>query len=541
MENKIQYGYKCSNEQCQYYAIYGGTIYPLYCEFHCEEPKFFKDYKSKKCIHTDCKKSSSFNFIDGQRPIFCLDHKQPSMINTNTKKCVECKIKTAKFNYKNQYPKPLYCKDCKNLKSNKQDIVDCYETLCSFENCWKQATFGYDRNNKKEWTCKLHMKDNMKDVKNVFRKCEFKDCEHQANYNYANEKRAIYCKKHKEEGMIDKYHLKCDFEGCNKRPCYNLESEPQPKFCKTHKSEEMIDVITKRCIEIGCNKFPMYNYNNYQKPVYCTSHYKVGMVDVRRILCELCQTQASFGLLGQVVSRCASHKQNGMLRRPNRRCNFDNCNEYAYYGNIGFMAIFCNIHKHESHINLIEQECQKCNLPNILNSDYLCVYCEVSTDKIIMKKQNAVKEWLDKHNYKYIIYDKPIDNGFCNRHRPDFLFESYNGVFSIILEVDENCHSSYNFDCERTRMISLSQAVGQPTIFIRYNPDKYLYKGQIIKNHIPSNRLKVLNHVLDRFLNVSFEEIQNIGFCSFITLFYDEFDESKLNDIQTLLKFDNEK
>jgi hypothetical protein len=462
------------------------------------------------------------------------------MINTSSKKCIDCGIKTAHYAYKKEYPKASFCKDCKNKKSDKYEIVDCYETLCSVKDCWIQATFGYDRLKKDEWTCKKHKKDDMMDVKNVFRKCEFKDCEHQANYNYENEKRAKFCKKHKEEGMIDKYHAKCEYKGCQLRPSYNVDNETKPRFCKTHKSEEMVEVITKKCIEKGCQKFPFFNFSNFSYPVYCSSHYKVEMVDVRRTLCELCQTQAKYGFLGKVVSRCATHKENGMLVRSNRRCNHMNCNEYAQYGNLGFMPIFCNQHKHESHINLIEQDCIKCHLPNILNQENVCVYCEVPTDKIIMKKQNAMKQWLDKNNYQYIINDKPIDNGFCNRHRPDFLFESVNGICSIVLEVDENAHANYNFECEKTRMINLSQAIGQPTIFIRFNPDTYLYNDQVIKNHIPSQRYNIVKQVLDKFLNITFEEIQKIGFCSFLTLFYDNFDMTQINNIQTLLKFDIE-
>ena len=62
----------------------------------------------------------------------------------------------------------------------------------------------------------------------------------------------------------------------------------------------------------------------------------------------------------------------------------------------------------------------------------------------------------------------------------------------------------------------------------------------MIKNHIPSQRYNIVKQVLDKFLNITFEEIQKIGFCSFLTLFYDNFDMTQINNIQTLLKFDIE-
>jgi hypothetical protein len=69
------------------------------------------------------------------------------------------------------------------------------------------------------------------------------------------------------------------------------------------------------------------------------------------------------------------------------------------------------------------------------------------------------------------ITDKTIDDG-CSKRRPDMLVDL--GTHIIIVEVDENKHSSYDCSCENKRIMELSQDVHHRSIvFIRFNPDKY--------------------------------------------------------------------
>ena len=45
---------------------------------------------------------------------------------------------------------------------------------------------------------------------------------------------------------------------------------------------------------------------------------------------------------------------------------------------------------------------------------------------------------------------------------------------NVIVEVDENQHSSYACECEQGRMIQIHQDFGgTPILFIRFNPDTY--------------------------------------------------------------------
>lgn len=59
--------------------------------------------------------------------------------------------------------------------------------------------------------------------------CEFMGCEKQANYNFADTKRAVRCKEHKELGMVDKYHDCCIEE--------TTRTRSRGKYCVKHKKD----------------------------------------------------------------------------------------------------------------------------------------------------------------------------------------------------------------------------------------------------------------------------------------------------------------
>jgi hypothetical protein len=98
--------------------------------------------------------------------------------------------------------------------------------------------------------------------------------------------------------------------------------------------------------------------------------------------------------------------------------------------------------------------------------------------------------------------------------------------------------SDYTPECEEIRMINISQSLGQPTIFIRFNPDAFKKNGKVVKNNISSEKFKVLKQVLDNCLKIVITEIQQSGFCSMIQLFYDDFDKNNIRTT-TILPFES--
>ena len=101
--------------------------------------------------------------------------------------------------------------------------------------------------------------------------------------------------------------------------------------------------------------------------------------------------------------------------------------------------------------------------------------------------------------------------------RPDFVFDLGDRI--IVLEVDENQHSSYLCECEQKRMIQIHQDYGGLDVcFIRYNPDRYKdNNNKLIKNN--NGRHKNLITTLNSL------KIHNPKYnLSVIYLYYDGYD-----------------
>jgi hypothetical protein len=68
------------------------------------------------------------------------------------------------------------------------------------------------------------------------------------------------------------------------------------------------------------------------------------------------------------------------------------------------------------------------------------------------------------------IHDRQVLDG-CSRLRPD-LYVHF-GSHVVVLEVDENRHQGPTYQCEEKRMCAILQDFKCPTVFLRFNPDKY--------------------------------------------------------------------
>ena len=68
--------------------------------------------------------------------------------------------------------------------------------LCCEPNCKTRAVFNY-KDNKKGIYCSKHKNDNMINVKDIYKRCKSDNCKIIAVYNYSTEQTPIYCVKHK--------------------------------------------------------------------------------------------------------------------------------------------------------------------------------------------------------------------------------------------------------------------------------------------------------------------------------------------------------
>lgn len=108
-----------------------------------------------------------------------------------------------------------------------------------------------------------------------------------------------------------------------------------------------------------------------------------------------------------------------------------------------------------------------------------CIRCFVHLypDNTVVKryktKESLVVECVKKSfPDQTLIFDKKIEGG-CSRYRPDIFLDCL--THSIVIEVDENQHNSYDCNCENKRMMVIFEDLGQrPLVFIRFNPDDYI-------------------------------------------------------------------
>jgi hypothetical protein len=159
--------------------------------------------------------------------------------------------------------------------------------------------------------------------------------------------------------------------------------------------------------------------------------------------------------------------------------------------------------------NIFKVYCKSCGGSKLCKTEYCetkaskkyngyCLPCciqvcpEIEAVRNYKTKENTVVDII-KENFPNLtwISDKKIKDG-CSNKRPDLLVDM--GTHIIILEIDENKHSTYDCSCENKRLMLLSQDVGhRPIVFIRFNPDGYIdQEGNTVKSCWKLNQLGVM-------------------------------------------------
>ena len=147
-----------------------------------------------------------------------------------------------------------------------------------------------------------------------------------------------------------------------------------------------------------------------------------------------------------------------------------------------------------------------------------------------VKKKEEDSANLLEHEFPHLDFtrDKTTDT-MCSKARPDFVYDF--GAFVLIVEVDENQHSSYTscghtleerMATERRRMFGIFQSFGGcPVIFLRYNPDSFRVGGKLSKIG-ERKRQDTLILWIKKMVKMG----HDFKGCNVKYLFYDDYDES---------------
>ena len=329
--------------------------------------------------------------------------------------------------------------------------------------------------------------------------CIYADCKTIPVFNFEGETKRIYCNKHKTENMIDVKNKFCIEPNCKIRPSYNIEGDKKALYCYIHKLVNMVNIVSNLCIEPNCKTQPIYNIEGNKKALYCSSHKKEGMVNVKTKQCiELnCKIKATYNIEGQVNALyCTEHKKENMVNILSKTCEQEGCKIHPSYNIDGLKnARFCSSHKKEGMINIKNKFCKTHLCSTSVQDKYegYCLYCFINMfpDKPVSrnyktKERATVEHILNKYPELTWTADKVVKDG-CSKRRPDLLLDL--GYQIIIIEVDENQHTDYDCSCENKRIMELSQDLGhRPIVFIRFNPDDYLNKGNTITSCWSNNK-----------------------------------------------------
>ncbi len=280
------------------------------------------------------------------------------------------------------------------------------------------------------------------------RYCQFDGCNKQSTYGL-EWKKATHCKEHASDNMMDVVNKRCLFSGCNKQSSYGLEWG-KATHCKEHASDNMMDVVSKRCLFSGCNSRPTYGLE-WKKATHCKEHASEDMMDVvsKRCLFNGCNKSSTYGLEWGKATHCKEHASDDMMDVKNKRCVFPLCVTSANP-------------KYSSY-------CARCYF--YLNPDDPRI-------RNYKTKEHAFMIPLSEH-YPEMVLDKVIQGG-CSKRRPDGLLDRL--THSIIIEIDEDQHISYDSLCNNRRNMELFTDLGnRPVVFIRLNPDSYKVNGKCIK------------------------------------------------------------
>jgi hypothetical protein len=281
--------------------------------------------------------------------------------------------------------------------------------------------------------------------------------------------------------MINIFENKCIEEGCYKSPCYNLPNLKKRLYCTDHKKDGMINIVSKICEFEGCTIQAKYNNPGEKTVRFCVTHKDGQMIHQNITYCkeEGCKTSPTFNFPGNPSKYCDKHKKEGMINVLDRRCK--ECDTIASYNFPNMKKDYCAKHKKIGMTNIYGKICKSsfCEI-NLKNDKYkgYCLHCFIHLfpDEKISRnyctKERSVTTFIKNifPNYDW-IFNKTIPDG-CSKRRPDIYLDL--GSHVLIVEIDENQHIDYGCSCETKRLMELSQDIlYRPLICIRFNPDSY--------------------------------------------------------------------
>ncbi|KAK3277724.1 hypothetical protein CYMTET_14307 [Cymbomonas tetramitiformis] len=159
--------------------------------------------------------------------------------------------------------------------------------------------------------------------------------------------------------------------------------------------------------------------------------------------------------------RKVSRKTDDCYRCSGDVCEIENCENRK--AGVGAFKTKCRAHGGG-------YRCARCKFNSVQRKDGVCAPCDAHGQKRL-RWQNQVKAWLDDtEDLKWYSYVDEVLPCADNRIRADFWFLTDD--HSVVLEVDEQYHATYEATCEIVRQQKVhDQRPEHPLHLVRYNPN----------------------------------------------------------------------
>jgi hypothetical protein len=383
--------------------------------------------------------------------------------------------------------RPTHCR-----KHAPAGAVDVVHKRCAFEKCNKHPHFGLPGG--KRTHCSTHAPAGSVDLtNNKDKRCVTDGCNHPPTFGFLGHK-PTHCSTHAPAGAVDAVSTLCMADGCKYLRRFGAPGE-YPTHCRKHAPVGAVDLVNKRkcCAFEGCIKDPHYGKPG-GKRTHCSTHAPAGSVDLtnnkdKRCAADGCLRTPTFGLPEQKPMHCRHHAPVGTVNVTYKQCAAEGCGILPLFGLPGGKPTHCSTHKPAGAVDLYSKKCTaegcvdtRANPRCIAAGHVMCMRCFVFTfpdhklGRAARVKErhvaDALRAGLPDDIAAGIVLDRRVDGG-CSRRRPDVRIER--GSHSVIVEIDEDQHETYDCTCNNKRTMQLYQDLGyRPLVMIRFNPDRFV-------------------------------------------------------------------
>jgi len=296
---------------------------------------------------------------------------------------------------------------------------------------------------------------------------------HGTNYDYSKVnyitskiKVTIICKKHnKEFEQTPHSHLQgsgcpdCGKDISDKKKTMTLEDFIN-KSIQVHGNKydysKVIYINSETVVDIICKKhgiFRQFPFNHYTRGMGCKKcAYESKLITFDQFINKSIEVHGNrydyfktkyIGCVNKVITTCRIHGDFQQL--PNNHVNGNGCPK-------------CDM-------------CPKCQIWR--SHGKICNMCKNMYKKIYHQKTKelAIVKFLKKTLPDYeFIHNRSVGRDCTEGHLfPDIRFDC--GHYHLIVEIDEHRHRGSQYECDEQRMRDVIAKLGQPCVFIRYNPD----------------------------------------------------------------------